>query len=119
MKAGAAKVDISPPKGIKIAGPIGKRRAWTRIAHRLYARALVLEQDVRRICILSMDVLIIDMPWADEIRRRVGKLCGIPRDAVMVHATQNHSAPDIGNDFCHDGCKLIPDEYEWLRGGDV
>ena len=118
LRAGAAKVDISPVNDIQIAGSIGWRRPCSGVADPIYAHALVLEQAGRQFCILSVDVLAIDIPWANEIRQRVHQLTGIPREAVLLHATQNHSAPDIGNDFCHDSCKLIPDELPWVRGGD-
>lgn len=114
MKAGAAKVDITPTLGIQLAGDIGRHRPAQRVLDPLYARALVLEQDGRQFCILSIDSLAIDTPWADELRRR----SGMPPEALMIHVTQVHSAPSIGNHFCRDTCQLIPAEHSWLRGGD-
>lgn len=119
LKVGAAKVDISPELGIQIAGDIGRRRPCTGVKEPIYARALVLEQDGRRYCILSLDVLAIDNPWADEIRRRAQAAYGLPPEAVMIHITQNHAAPSIGNHFCRDECNLFPAEHQWLRGGDA
>ena len=118
LRAGAAKVDISPEIGIQIAGDIGRRRPCTGIKEPIYARALVLEQNGRRYCILSLDVLAIDTPYVDEIRRRAQDAFGLPPEAVMVHVTQNHAAPSIGNHFCRDTCDLFPAEHQWLRGGD-
>jgi neutral ceramidase len=118
LRVGAAKVDISPEKGIQIAGDIGRRRPCTGILDPIFARALVLEQGSRRYCILSIEVLAIDNPWADEIRRRARKEYGLAPEAVMIHITQNHAAPSIGNHFCRDECNLFPAEHQWLRGGD-
>jgi hypothetical protein len=118
LTVGAAKVDISPELGIQIAGDIGRYRPCTGIAEPIYARALVIEQGEKRYCLLSIDVLAIDNPWADEIRRRAQDAYGIPPDAVMIHITQNHAAPSIGNHFCRDTCDLFPVEHQWLRGGD-
>jgi len=118
LRAGAAKTDISPQKGIQIAGDIGRRRPCTGVKEPIYARALVLEQDARQYCILSIDVLAIDNPWADEIRRRAQKAYGLPPEAVTVHIVQNHASPSIGNHFCRDECNLFPAEHQWLRGGD-
>ncbi len=118
LKAGAAKVDICPEKGIQIAGDIGRNRGCTGIIDPIYTRALVLEQDGRKFCILSIDTLLVDTPWMIEIRKRIQKAHGIGPDAVVVHATQNHASPSIGNHFCDDDCKLVPDKYPWLRGGD-
>ena len=118
FRAGAAKVDISPANDIQIAGAIGWRRPCSGITEPIYARALVLEQGGRKFCVLSLDLLAVDISWADEIRRRISNRHGIPREAVLVHATQNHAGPEIGNDFCLDSCPLLPAEYPWLRGGD-
>ena len=116
--AGAAKVDISPAKGIQIAGDIGRKRPCTGVREPIYARALVLEHKGQKYCIVTADVLAIDTPWSDEVRRRAQRLFGLDPKAVMVHATQNHAAPSIGNHFCRDEWPLIPAEHEWLRGGD-
>ena len=118
LRAGAAKVDISPVNDIQIAGAIGWRRPCSGVTDPVHARALVLEQAGRKFCVLSLDVLAVDLPWANEIRRRIHQRFGIPREAVLVHATQNHAAPDIGHDFCQDSCQWIPAEHLWLRGGD-
>jgi len=117
--AGAAKSDISPELGIQIAGDIGRKRPCTGIKEPIYARALVLDQAGRRYCIITVDVLAIDTPWADEVRRRAQKQFGLEPKAIMVHATQNHAAPSIGNHMCRDEWPLIPAEHDWLRGGDA
>jgi hypothetical protein len=118
LRVGAAKVDISPAKGVQIAGDIGRYRPCTGVKDPIYARALVIERDGRQFCFLSIEVLSIDPPWAAEIRRRALKVHGFARDALMIHATQNHASPNIGNDFLPDSCELIPDDLYWLRGGD-
>ena len=119
LRAGAAKADITPQLGIQIAGDIGRHRPCTGVREPLFARALALEQAGRRYAILSLDVLAIDNPWSDELRRRIAAACGLAPEAVLVHITQNHGAPSIGNHFCRDTCTLIPDAHSWLRGGDV
>ena len=118
LRAGAAKVDISPREGIQIAGDIGRRRPCTGVSEPIYARALVLEQGEKRFCILSIDVLAIDNPWADELRRRAQDEYGLAPETVMIHITQNHASPSIGNHFCRDECHIFPPEHPWLRGGD-
>ncbi len=119
LLAGSAKADITPALGIQIAGDIGRHRPCTSLQEPLYARALILEQAGKRYCILALDVLAIDNPWADEIRRRAQAQYGLTADAVLIHITQNHGAPSIGNHFCKDSCTLIPAAYDWLRGGDA
>lgn len=118
LLAGAARAEITPELGIQIAGDIGRHRPCTGIQEPLFARALILEQAGKRFCLLSLDVLAIDNPWADEIRRRAQRQYGLSPESVLIHIVQNHAAPSIGNHFCKDSCTLIPDAYPWLRGGD-
>ncbi len=118
LRAGAAKTVISPEKGIQIAGDIGRHRPCSNVLEPLYARALALEHAGERYAILSIDVLAIDNPWADEIRRRAQETYQLAPERLIIHITQNHAAPSIGNHFCRDSCTLLPDEYAWLRGGD-
>jgi hypothetical protein len=119
LRAGAAKMDISPANGIQIAGDIGRFRPCTGVLDPVYARALAIEKDGRQFAVLSIDVLAIDNPCVEEIRRRAKNAYGLAADAVMVHVTQNHAAPSIGNHMCRDSCTLIPDKHYWLRGGDA
>ncbi|MCG3146659.1 MAG: hypothetical protein PCFJNLEI_00093 [Verrucomicrobiae bacterium] len=119
LRAGAAKTNISPALGIQIAGDIGRYRPCTGVADPIYARALALETEGRKFCLLSLDLLAIDDAWTEEIRRRAAQTYGLPAEAVMIHVTQNHGAPCLGNHFCRDSCRLIPEKHAWLRGGDL
>lgn len=116
--AGAARIDITPEPGIQLAGDIGRHRPTEEIRDRLYASALVLESDGRRICILSLDLLGSTVEWADRIREGAAARFGFDRKAIMVHAVQNHASPALGHFFVKDTCALMPPEYPWLRGGD-
>jgi len=118
LHAGAAAADITPAMGIQLAGDIGRHRPVEEIRERLHARALVLEADGRRCCILSLDLPSLTPAWVAEIRRRAHERLGLGPDALLVHATQNHSAPCIGHFFIRDECTLFPPDLPWLRGGD-
>ena len=118
LRAGAAMVDITPQKGIQLAGDIGRHRPMEEVREPIFARALVLECGGKRCCILSLDLLAITNYWAGEIRRRSAERFGLDPHAVMVHVVQNHATPCVGNTFIRDECDLFPSEYPWLRGGD-
>lgn len=122
LRAGAASVEITPQKGIQIDGDIGRPRPVEMIHDPLYAKALVLEAGGKKVCILSLDLLGITHQYADEIRHRAAKEFGFDFDAVMVHTTQDHSAPGIGKFVVADGDwrKYFPDPaHEWLAMGDL
>ena len=118
LRAGAAEADITPPMGVQIAGDIGRYRPVEEVREPIYARALVLELDGRRCCLLSLDLLAVTGRWAQEIRRRAAQRFGLDPSGIMVHVTQNHAAPCLGHTFIRDECGLFPPEYPWLRGGD-
>lgn len=116
--AGAGMADITPEFDIQLAGDIGHRRPCNEIRDRLFVRALVLDSDGRRCCLLSLDLTSANNYWADKVRSEVGEVLGIDPEAVIFHTTQNHAAPCLGHSFVSDECTLFPPEYPWLRGGD-
>jgi len=118
LKAGAARVDISPPLGTQLAGDIGRLRPVEEIRDPIYAAALVLEQGGRKFCILSLDLTILIKAWVTPIRRAAAERFGFDEDAVMVCATQTHSSMAFGHAFAELECEHIPDDMRWLLGGD-
>ena len=118
LKAGAAQVDITPAMGTQIAGDIGRRRPAELLADPIYAKALVLEAGGRKLCVLSLDLAVVNRHWSQEIRRRISRLLGLPPENVLVHAVQNHAAPPLGHFMVSPECTMIPDDLWWVRGGD-
>ena len=98
MRAGAAQVDITPKPGIhETLEKNGNRVMRWRVAlDPLYAKALVLEQDGRKLCIVQVDLNAVDNRCTSEIRHAAAEKCGFDEAAVLVHATQTHSGPQLG-----------------------
>ena len=119
LLAGAAQVEITPPAGTHLAGAVGLHRPARLALDPLYAKALVFESDGRRLGILALDVTIITEDYTALIRAQVAERCGIESDALMVHATQTHSAPPVGNFMVDPDFGGIPPEHEWIRGGET
>ncbi|MFO8080445.1 MAG: hypothetical protein R6V07_09075 [Armatimonadota bacterium] len=117
LEVGAASVDITPPPGTQLAGAVGYHRPPRVALDPLEAKAIVLKVDDCQACILALDVTIITEDWTQYIREKVGTLLGIEHDAVMVHATQTHSAPPIGHFMLDPDFPELPAEFEWVRGG--
>ena len=84
LRAGAAKVDITPKMGIHLEGSIGRYRPALFVNDPIYARALVLEAGGRKLCVVSLDLLAVTVEWASEIRRRAAEEFGFDPKAVMV-----------------------------------
>lgn len=118
LMAGAAQVQITPPAGTHLAGAVGSHRPARLALDPLYAKALAFESGGRRICLLALDVTIITEDWTRWIREQAQTRFGLPPDALMVHATQTHSAPPIGHFMVDPDFPELPREFEWVRGGD-
>ena len=115
--AGAAKVDITPPAGTHLAGATGVYRPAEVVADPLFARATVFAVGGRKLCILALDITIITGDYTRRIRDAAERL-GFERDAVMVHATQTHAAPPIGDFMLDPDFPEVPPEFEFVRGSE-
>ena len=120
LVAGAAEIDISPPINTQVAGDIGRRRPAHMVLDPLYAKVLMLESNDASVCIISMDLLAVTQDQSDIIRERISSKYCIPRDNIIVHVTQTHSAPSLGHFMVTPTNNLLPNTCEWafLRGGD-
>jgi len=97
MKIGFAKVDITPRVGVELAGfgPFIHRYS-TLVRDRIWARAMAVEQDGKTLVLVSCDLLGVQKEIAQKVRKIVQAETGIPPEAVMVHCTHTHSAPNAG-----------------------
>jgi len=91
VRAGAAKVDVTPDDGALPASYEG-------ILDRLHSRAIVIEDGISTAALISVDAgAVPDAIW-QEVARRLESELDIPSDNVLLTATHTHSAPrqDIG-----------------------
>ncbi|MDY0354830.1 MAG: neutral/alkaline non-lysosomal ceramidase N-terminal domain-containing protein [Sedimentisphaerales bacterium] len=94
LRAGCAKVDITPPLGLKLIGSQGKPS--DSVLDELYGRALVLSDGANTVAIVSVDLLYSPLEEiTNPVRALVAERVGIPGQNIMVCATHTHSGPDI------------------------
>jgi hypothetical protein len=79
----------------------------------------VFESGGRKLCIVALDVTIVTEEYTALIRKAAAERFGFEHDAVMVHATQTHSAPSCGNLMLDPDLPLdLPPHMEYLRGAE-
>ena len=120
LNAGAAMVDITPPSGTHLAGSgAGDHRPTRAALDPLFAKAIVFEADGRCVCLVILDLTIVTGEYTDQIRAAICEHTGIERDAVMVQATQTHSAPSLGYFMLDPDFPLeTSEETEYLHGAE-
>ena len=120
LRAGAAMIDITPPAGAHLAGSAaGEHRPAQAVMDPLFAKAIVFEACGRRVCMVILDLTIVTQEYTDRIRADIGEQTGIAPEAIIVQATQTHSAPSLGYFMLDPDFPLETNaETEYLRGGE-
>lgn len=94
MKAGFAKIDITPRVGVELCGfgPYLHRYSIA-VRDRLWAKAAALESNGRKIVLVSCDLIGLQAETVDKIKSLVCLENRMQADSVMVHCTHTHSGP--------------------------
>jgi hypothetical protein len=61
----------------------------------LLAQALVVSDGEQAGALVTVDLVFAGRDLTDSVREHVRERCGLPPEAVAVHATHNHSAPSL------------------------
>ena len=90
---GAAKRDVTPPPGLRMAGYGGRDEPAVGTHLPLWARASVCADGDVRAALVSVDVVGISRESTNGIREAVRAETGIPADHVLIATTHTHSGP--------------------------
>src|SRR5437868_15357051 len=86
LRAGAAKVDVTPALS-------ELPRNYEGIFDHLYSRAIVLESGASTAALITVDAGAVPDPIWRSVTEQVEKEVGIPAKNVLLTATHTHSAP--------------------------
>jgi len=94
LQGGCAKVNITPPLGIKLIGSYGKPS--DDILDELYVRVLILDDGQTIVAVISADLLYTPLEEITApVRNIIEKEIGIPQQNILVCATHTHSGPEV------------------------
>ena len=68
LKAGAVRVDITPPVGVWLSGYGHRNKPSDAVEDRLYSKALVLNDGRTKIAIVSTDLLWVPLEITNQVR---------------------------------------------------
>jgi len=96
MKAGFAKVVITPEKNMWMAGYASRAKPSEGKVHDLYAKALVI-QDSRgaRVALVTTDLLGLPRALTSEISEYANKSYGLRREQILFNSSHTHTGPVI------------------------
>jgi neutral ceramidase len=91
LRAGAAKVDVSPTKAML---PMKAGQVFADVHDPLYVRALVLDNGSSKVALISVDTA--SLPNSDDVVKAVTAELGIPASHLTMDATHDHNTPTFG-----------------------
>ncbi len=95
LRAGLARIDISPIKPVTLAGYQSRRELSQGQHDPLSARAVAFEQDGHRLVLVSTDNLGFYGGTAETIRNAIVEATGLKPSELFLCAIHTHSAPSL------------------------
>jgi len=98
LKAGIAKVDITPTENLYMGGYDESCRMGPSEGHsgNIYVRALVFDDDIIQMAFIELDVVSLPSSDYDPLRKKISQETGIPFHHIMIACVHNHAAPYPG-----------------------
>ncbi|MDZ7262397.1 MAG: neutral/alkaline non-lysosomal ceramidase N-terminal domain-containing protein [candidate division KSB1 bacterium] len=93
LKAGLAKVDITPPAGLDLSGYVLREGKAIGVKDPLFTRAVVFDNGKNRVAMIVCDLLGFRDTDVEICRKELQARCGLDRHQIMIAATHTHSAP--------------------------
>jgi hypothetical protein len=98
LKAGVAKIDVTPPLGTRMAGFAGRVFPSLAVHDPLWARAIIFDDGKRRVGLVGMDLIGISESVVSQVREGAKKSAGITPEGLLLAGTHTHSGPTFWDD---------------------
>ena len=94
LRGGCAKVDITPPLGLKLIG--SQDQPSDAVLDELFAKALVLSDGTTALAVIAADLLYTPLEdITHPVRALIKEKTGIPEENILICATHTHSGPEV------------------------
>src|SRR5690606_21243988 len=95
-KAGVASVCITPDGPHWMAGYASRTRPSEGTLEDLYAKAIAIDDaDGSRVVMVTLDLIVIPMGFADRIYQRAEDEYDLPRSRLLLNCSHTHTGPEI------------------------
>jgi hypothetical protein len=113
LRAGAAKVDITPAAGaaLQMSGYASRTAGFKGIHDDLSVRAIVVEDGAAQAAIVSCEVIGLSQAFWEKTTERITRETGIAPDHVLLAAVHTHAAPSTG---VYGGGQFAPDQAAYV-----
>lgn len=97
LRAGIAKVDITPTESLFMGGYDETCRTGPSVGSygNIYIRALVFDDSIRRLVFIETDIVSLPDKAYLSVRKMISEKTGIPLDNIILGCVHNHAAPDL------------------------
>ena len=133
LRAGLAKVIITPPKPIMMAGYAARTKPSESKYHDIYAKALIIADDndngTNRMVLITTDILGYSRELAEMVAETAAQKYGIKREQIMFNASHTHTGPIIRQNLVgamqvdaeqatiiHEYAQFLHDRIIWVIG---
>ncbi len=122
IRAGAARVVITPPVGIPMWGFANRALPSQSVHDELTATALVIDDGSTRIGIVALDIIALDGWHVAAIRQRAEAVTGISADHLLLSCSHTHSGPlpwlgrgheELVRPYCDNLTNQITGALDW------
>ncbi len=98
LRAGAAKIDITPAPdaALPMSGYASRTEGFTGIHDELHVRAIVMDDGSTQAALIGVEVIGVSHALWEQLAERLAKQTSIPRDNIILAAVHTHAAPAIG-----------------------
>ncbi len=117
LKAGFARVNVTPMMGIGMRGYFSKRSA-SGVLDDLEITALALSCGDERALLISMDICAIPRECAIAFKEHISETVSVPTQNIYIHATHTHTGPYLRKDT-DDELEREYFRFVWHRMADV